>query len=273
MRNLALQLVYHGTDFHGYQNQPGQRTVQAAVETALETVLQTSCPLLCAGRTDAGVHAYAQVVSFQTDHRIPAERLVPALRSFLPADLAVVQAWELPADFNPRASAQGRHYRFLLQDGGPFNPVMREQVWHCPYPVDRRLLQQIWKSLEGTHDFKAFCKSGSYRQHYLSTIYWTRCWEHQGLIVLDILGRSFLYNMVRTLVGTAVDIARGNLPADTLSRAIATGERRLVGLTAPPQGLYLYNVIYPAAYGLHLVLPRIHNWPAPISDPEAGQRL
>lgn len=269
MRNIALQVVYHGTHFHGYQHQPGMRTVQACVEEALETLLKQPCPLLCAGRTDAGVHGYAQVVSFQTGHRIPVERMVLALRSLLPDDLAVVQAWELPAEFNPRASALGRHYRYLLQDGGIFNPVLRNQVWHCPYRVDRGLLRQVWKSLEGQYDFKAFCKTGSYRRHYLSRIYWTRCWEHQGLIVLEILGRSFLYNMVRTLVGTSIDIARGNLPPDTIQQLLGSGDRRRVGLTAPPQGLYLFNVIYPPEYGLSLVLPGIHAWPAPI-DPPGG---
>lgn len=270
MRNLALQVVYHGSHFHGYQIQPGQRTVQECVEIALASLLGSPCPLLCAGRTDAGVHGYAQVVSFQTDHRMPVDRLVPALRSRLPEDLAVIQAWELPAEFNPRASALGRHYRYLLQDGGLFNPLLREGVWHCPYRVDRGLLSRVWKGIEGQHDFKAFCKSGSYRQHYLGAIYWTRCWEHRGLIVLEIFGRSFLYNMVRTLVGTSVDIARGNLPEDALQQALQTGERRRVGQTAPPQGLYLYNVIYPPEYGLELIRPEIHAWPAPIAaEPHA----
>ena len=269
MRNIALQIVYHGTCFHGYQNQPGQRTVQSCVEEALEILLQLPAPLLCAGRTDAGVHAYAQVVSFQTEHRMPVDRFVPALRSLLPEDLAVVQAWELPPEFNPRASALGRHYRYVLQPGGVFNPLIRQQVWHCPYTVDRTLLQQSWKSLEGTHDFRAFCKSGSYRQHFNSTIYWTRCWEHGPLLVLDIMGRSFLYNMVRTLVGTMVDIARGRLAPETLAQALSSGERRLVGLTAPPQGLYLFNVVYPPEYAIQLIQPTIHSWPVPVTAPAA----
>ncbi len=269
MRNIALQLVYQGTHFRGYQVQPGERTVQSCLADALETLLKHQPQLICAGRTDAGVHAYAQLVNFQTEHRLPIERFTPAINHLLPPDVRVVNAWEVSADFNSRFNAQARHYRYILSSAQftlqVTHPMMREQIWHTGYSLDFKLLEQIWTSLQGEHDFRAFCAQGSYRQNYRIPIYWTRCWQHSGLIVLEIMGQSFLYNMVRTLVGTAVDIARGHLEPLRIAQALQTGERKLVGLTAPPQGLYLFNVVYPPEYRIELINQHIHAWPVPIS--------
>ena len=271
MRNIGLQLVYQGSDFHGYQIQPGLRTVQACLEAALKSLLTESVATICAGRTDAGVHAYAQVVNFCTGHSLPVERFAPALNSLLPPDLRIAGAWELDPAFNARFAARARHYRYVI--GKPASPLQRQVIWQCAYDLDLELLKATWLNLQGQHDFRAFCRKGSYRQNFVIPIYWTRCWQHGSLTVLEIMGQSFVYNMVRTLVGTAVDMARGRLAPDTLSQALSRGERKLVGTTAPPQGLTLYNVIYPPACRIQLIQPEIHAWPVPIGPIIQTSRL
>lgn len=270
LRNLAVQLSYQGTDFNGYQIQPGApRTVQAEVQQVLARLLRHPPRLTCAGRTDAGVHAYAQVVSFETDKDFPVDRLAPALNSMLPPDVRAVQAWEVPAEFSARFSALARHYRYILRpQEATTNPHLRNSIWYCRHDLDFEKLRQGWLSLQGQHNFQAFCKSGSYRKDYEISVHWCNAWQWQGFWVLEIIAQSFLYNMVRNLVGTVVDIARGKLPPEQLQQALASGERQLSGSTAPPQGLYLYHVLYPAALGFELLQPQLHSWPVPLADPE-----
>lgn len=252
-RNIVLHISYEGTHFHGYQIQPGQRTVQSCVESALSRLLQQDISVTCAGRTDTGVHALAQVVNFKTNHSFPLAKFVPALRGLLPPDIAVVQAWEKPPEFHARFSALARHYRYWLQPSAPANPFLRSRVWLCPWLLDVNLFQQAWKDLRGKHHFAAFCKSGSYRTNHDINVMWSDCLWQNGLLRCDIMADSFLYNMVRSLIGTTVDIARGRLPADHLQQLLQNPQRQQVGRTAPPEGLYLYNVIYPPTLELHLV--------------------
>lgn len=267
MRRLALHIAYQGTDFCGYNMQPGLRSVQLCLKEALQKLLGHTPTLICAGRTDAGVHAYAQLVHFDTEHSIPYERLAPALNRILPKDILALQAWELPPEFNARFSALHRHYRYVLQVGQPANPMLRHHVWQCPYELNFELFKQAWMSLLGHHHFKAFCASGSYRTQFDISVYWTHAWQYESLWVFEIIGQSFLKNMVRALIGTMSDIARGHLPIDNLQQALQTGDRQFIGTTAPPQGLYLFNVVYPAQYHLDLIQKNIHNWPVPAVDP------
>lgn len=253
LRHLGLHLVYEGTHFQGYQVQPGQRTVQGALEAALEKVLGHVCPTVCAGRTDAGVHARAQFVHFQTPHTFPLERLPLALQRHLPTDVAVLQAHELPFDFHARFSALSRCYRYFIQPQARPLPFNARYCWHYPYDFDVEKLFSLWPQLEGSHNFEAFCKSGSYRTQYQIEIEVARLEKGpNGLLCLEIQAQSFLYNMVRTLVGTVLDIARGRFPAERLQAILGTADRALVGLTAPPQGLFLWDVNYPKHFELDL---------------------
>ena len=271
-RNIAIQIAYQGSKFHGYQIQPEQRTVQLELENALQQILGHKPQTTCAGRTDAGVHAYSQVVNFTTEHTLPVERFKPAINSALPADIHMIQAVEVPLDFSARFSPLARHYRYLIGTQSVQHPHLSGTCWYYQRPLDIELMKKCWESLSGSHDFSAFCKSGSYRKNFVIPIQWTRFWQYKGFLVLEIMGQSFLYNMVRTLVGTVLDIGRGSIPPEHLNRALTSGQRKWVGRTAPPQGLCLFNVVYPPQFGLELINLDLHDWPVPLTAPE-GPRL
>lgn len=269
---VALQVAYDGTHFQGYQVQPNARTVESELKKALGRLLGEVPALICAGRTDAGVHAYSQVVSFQTDSPIPLDRYAQALNRLLPGDVRVLQAFAVPADFSARFHAKARHYRYLL---APLSqaPTLRHSAWQTPFEVPFEPLAEAWHSVRGPHNFKAFCKSGSYRTNFEIDVRWTHCWQHEGYVVLEILAESFLYNMVRSLVGSAVDVARGKYPLSHISRALETQDRHYVRLTAPPQGLYLYHVLYPDL-SASLAVPGVHDWPVPRGDyPDSWEKM
>jgi tRNA pseudouridine38-40 synthase len=252
-RCLGLHVVYDGSHFQGYQVQPGQRTVQAVLEQALQTLLGHPCQTICAGRTDAGVHARAQFIHVYTSSAFPVDKLAAALRRQLPDDLRVLQAYVLPHDFHARFSALSRRYRYILRAESTPEPFAGRYCWHYPYALDLEKLRRVWAVLPGRHNFEAFCKRGSYRTHYEIDIQSARVLvRDRCLIVLEIEAQSFLYNMVRTLVGTSLDIVRGRFPEEHLTRLLTEPQRRATGLTAPPQGLFLWDVRYPERFGLNL---------------------
>lgn len=263
-RYLALQICYQGTHFSGYGSQPGLRTVEGELRQALSRLLGVEPLTICAGRTDAGVHAYAQLVSFSCEHGIPTERIGVALNKILPPDLRALTIWEVSPEFSARHSAMARHYRYLIRPAQWEHPLLREMVWHLSEPLDFELLKRLWLGLQGQHHFRAFCKSGSYRTHFDIHLPWTACWRYQDLIVLEVIGQNFLYNMVRSLVGTVAQIAAGGLPESYLELALSSGERRWIGRTAPPQGLCLFNVLYPPDSGVNMLNPEVHDWPIPL---------
>ncbi len=264
MRHMALQVAYDGTAFSGYQVQPKQRTVEGELKRALRQFTGQELSLICAGRTDAGVHAHAQLAAFHIDCPIPTERFAPALNRMLSGDVRVVQAFEIPADFSARFSARARHYRYLLMPHSQA-PVFRNHAWQLDFELDLDKLAEAWLAVRGLHNFKAFCASGSYRKNFEIDVKWTRCWTHGDYIVLEIMAESFLYNMVRSLVGSAVDIARGRYPLSQLQQALNTQDRSLVRFTAPPQGLYLYHVIYPEL-PVSLIYKGLHDQPVPVGE-------
>ena len=265
-RHLAIQISYQGTHFSGYGSQPNLRTVEGDLRQALARLLGAEPLTICAGRTDAGVHAYAQLVSFSCQHGIPTERIVVALNKILAPDIRAHQVWEVDSDFSARHAAMARHYRYLIRPTvTAHHPLLRESVWHLQEALDFDCLKRVWLSLQGQHHFRAFCKSGSYRTHFDIHLPWTACWRYRDLIVLEVIGQNFLYNMVRSLVGTVAQIAAGGLPEENLALALQSGERRWIGRTAPPQGLCLYNVLYPPESGIEMLRTDLHDWPVPLN--------
>ncbi|MBM3262493.1 MAG: tRNA pseudouridine(38-40) synthase TruA [candidate division Zixibacteria bacterium] len=248
MRTLALTLEYDGTDFLGWQIQASGRTVQAVLETALSILLREKVRTIAAGRTDAGVHALGQVAHFSTASSMSCYRLLRGLSGLLPPDVAVYAAQEIQATFHARYSAIERRYRYrILRRPGA---LQRRYVWQIRYPLDIAPMRRACAVLVGNHDFVSFCQTGSGEENTICDVH-TLIWsEVEDELFLDISANRFLHHMVRTLVGTAVEIGRGRWTPEKMQEILEGKDRCLAGPTAPAAGLCLMRVVYPAKYGI-----------------------
>jgi len=243
MRTIRAVLQYDGTDFHGFQVQPGLPTVQAAVESKLERVLQEPVRIVGAGRTDAGVHATGQVVSFRTGGRIPVEKLAVAMNSMPPYSVVVKRAEEAPDDFHARFHARSRSYQYVLLRGTP-SPFLRRYTTWAPEVrrVDR--MEAGLRYLTGRHDFTSFCAAGAEVEQKVRTVLVARWVERGRLLLLRITADGFLQQMVRTIVGTLLEVERGKREPEEIAAILDGQDRRLAGPTAPAHGLCLTRVTY-----------------------------
>lgn len=244
MRNIRLTLAYDGTEFAGFQVQPGRRTVQGELAAALAKILGEDVKLAGAGRTDAGVHARAQVVSFTTGARIPTDRLPAALNSCLPADICVWKAEEVAAGFHARYSACRKVYRYLICQAPQASPFLRRYSWHLPRPLDVPGMRAAAAELTGRHDFSSFAAAGGAARSHVRTLERLVLAQEEDLILVEAAADGFLYKMVRNLVGTLVEVGRGALTPPEVRRILEAGDRTRAGPTAPPQGLVLWQVHY-----------------------------
>lgn len=250
MRTIKLTLAYDGTGFAGFQVQPNACTVQGEIESALDTISGEKVKVIGAGRTDAGVHARGQVVSFQTTSSIPADRLPAALNSLLPDAIVVWRAEEVTADFHARYGAREKIYRYLIHQGRVPSPFMKNYSWRLSSELNIPAMQQAAAKLVGRHDFSAFCAAGSAAKSKIRTVWRLVVGAEQDLVVVEAAADGFLYKMVRSIVGTLVEVGRGALTPGEVQDILLTGDRSRVGPTAPPQGLILWQVSYgPEAAG------------------------
>ncbi|HEY8394278.1 MAG TPA: tRNA pseudouridine(38-40) synthase TruA [Thermaerobacter sp.] len=243
-RNLRLVLAYDGSEFAGWQRQPGRRTVQAVVEEALARLLGHPVRVVAAGRTDAGVHARAQVVNFRTSRPFPTGRLVPALQGLLPPDVVAVWADEVPPGFHARYSARRKTYVYYLWRAEVPDPLHRRWRWHIRQALDVAAMRDAARRFEGEHDFAAFKASGSPVRRTRRTLYRCQLEERGPLLRVVLEADGFLMHMARGIVGTLVEIGRGRWPPERVDTILATGDRRLTGPTAPAHGLVLWRVDY-----------------------------
>ncbi|MCS7160248.1 MAG: tRNA pseudouridine(38-40) synthase TruA [Gemmatales bacterium] len=244
MRNIKLILSYDGSDFAGWQVQPGRRTVQETLEAAIYAVTQERIRCQVSGRTDAGVHALGQVVNFFTQTELPAERLVRAINAHLPADVVVRHAEDVPQAFDANHDARGKWYRYYIHMGEVRPVYLRRYVWHVTWRLDINRMQTASQPLLGRHDFRSFETEWPNRMSSVRNITYLE-WRQKGpLIWLDIAADGFLYNMVRAIVGTIVNVGRGYWSEERVVEILHARDRRLAGPTAPPQGLFLMQVWY-----------------------------
>jgi tRNA pseudouridine38-40 synthase len=249
MRNFKLVLAYDGTDFHGWQMQPGAATIQDTLAACIGRVTGEKVLPQGSGRTDAGVHALAQVASFAVESPIPAENLVVALNDLLPPSIRVVTAEVVPADFHPRKSARAKTYRYRMLRSAICPPFLARYVWHYPYPLDEPSMSAAAGFVAGEHDFTSFAAVDPERQREALSSnvrnIFSSSWERHGEeFIYTVRGRGFLHHMVRNLVGTFLLVGKGTLSPEDIGRILQAKNRSAAGATAPANGLYLVSVEY-----------------------------
>ena len=246
-RKLALWVAFDGTDFHGWQKQPGMRTVQGVLEESLQRALRHPVDLVGSGRTDAGVHALAHVNSFATTSDFPLDRLQASLQSRLPIDLSIIAVREVRFDFHATQSAVSKLYRYRIHasQSRPLESFSQRYTYHCWVPLDIEAMQQGAAHFVGQHDFTSLAATGTVRESMVRTIF--RCEVHRYLdeIHVDVEGDGFLWKQVRTMVGTLLQIGRGRWRPEDVREIIAARDRSRAGPTMPAHGLCLQWVRYP----------------------------
>ncbi|NBB96457.1 MAG: tRNA pseudouridine(38-40) synthase TruA [Planctomycetes bacterium] len=245
-RNLKLVIAYNGQAYHGWQRQAaGIDTVQERIEAVATRILGHSLTAHGAGRTDAGVHAEGQVASIPTTNtRVPCKGMRRAMNARLPADITVRSVTDVDPDFQASLSSVGKTYRYCIH-AGPQRPAERAgQVWHYGRPLDIERMQEAATRIVGEHDFAGFATSGDARLTTVRTVYRCAVSEDGPLIHITVQGSGFLYNMVRNIVGTLVEIARGHWGPERVDAILAAADRALAGPTAPPEGLSMICVHY-----------------------------
>jgi tRNA pseudouridine38-40 synthase len=256
VRNIRLILSYDGADLAGWQVQPGRTTVQGALASAIGRLSGENVLPQGSGRTDAGVHALAQVASFATDSAIPTENWMKALNDILPPSIRVLEVSEAAPEFHARKSARAKTYRYRIHRGAICPPFLARYVWHYPYPLEESAMVAAAGVVVGEHDFTSFAavdpermavsnvRTTSVRPTNVRTIFsssWTREGEE---LIYTVRGNGFLHHMVRNLVGTFLLVGKGTVSLEDLRRILDARERTAAGPTAPASGLYLVGVEY-----------------------------
>ena len=244
MRRIHLIVEYDGTAYAGWQRQANAMTVQEKLERAILKLTGEEICVSGASRTDAGVHALGQSAHFDTESRIPADKFSFALNTLLPPDIRVTRSEEVPLEFHARFSTKGKRYRYLFHAAPHAGALTRNTHAHVIYPLDAERMQAEAQDLVGTHDFAAFAASGSVVKDTVRTIYRAEVTREGSEIRLVVEGSGFLYNMVRIIAGTLIGVGSGKLEPGAFKRAIASGDRLDLGITAPAHGLTLMEVFY-----------------------------
>ena len=244
MRKIHLIVEYDGTNYAGWQRQSNAMTVQEKLENAVKKLTGETLCVHGASRTDAGVHALGQSAHFETESRIPADKFSFALNTMLPEDIRVVLSEEVDEEFHSRFSTKGKRYRYLFYDAPHAGALNRNTHAHIIYPLDVEKMNREARDLVGTHDFGAFAASGSVVKDTVRTIYKAEVTRNGKEVCLIVEGSGFLYNMVRIIAGTLIYIGTGKLEPGAFKRAIETGNRLDLGITAPAHGLTLMKVFY-----------------------------
>ena len=249
MRNIALYLRYDGTNYHGWQEQKDDVTVQATLSAALSRLCGHHVKTVGCGRTDAGVHAARYCASFKTDARIPADRLPLAVNTLLPPDIAVVNALDAPDSFNAILSCIKKEYTYIIYNSRIRDPFYADRAYFYPVPLKEDVMAEAARYFVGTHDFAAVRSVGTETKTTVRTIYWFDVVRNGSILELRVCADGFLYNMARAMAGTLIYASDGKIQPADIPALLETRDRRLFGPTAPPGGLYLTRIWYDGAVG------------------------
>ncbi len=243
-RRIKIVVAYDGTDFSGWQIQTNGPSIQEHLAEAIEKTCGERSNPVGSGRTDSGVHALAQVAHFDTSSTIPAEKWLGAFHHYLPRSIVVREACDVPMSFDAQRNAIAKLYRYIFNDADWPDPFMRRYAWKVHSRLDESLMRQAAACLVGTHDFRSFETDWPNRRSSVRTISQCSLSRLGDFVHLDIESNGFLYNMVRTIAGTLMEIGRGRWPVERMREILDGGSRSLAGPTAPPQGLFLVRVTY-----------------------------
>ena len=244
MRNIKLIIEYDGKGFNGWQKQPNKLNIQGEIERAIKEVTGEEVELNASGRTDAGVHAISQVANFKTQSNIDINKIPLALNSKLKKSIIIKKAEDVDLNFHARYNAKGKKYRYIINNSLVGSAIYRDLEYNFPIKLDVEKMKHAAKYFEGEHDFKAFRSSGTSNKNSVREIYKVEIKEENERIILEFTGNGFLYNMVRIMVGTLMDVGLGKIKPESIKDIIDSKERTKAGKTAPAQGLYLVEVYY-----------------------------
>lgn len=244
MGRIRMIVEYDGSNYHGYQVQANARTIQAEIENSLLKLTGTRIPVLAASRTDTGVHAAGQVIAFDSCSTIPPEKWRFALNSFLPPDIRIIRSQVVRDDFHPRYDAASKGYSYLIYRQEAGQTFMRKYAWCNREKLNVAEMQKACQFIIGTQNFQSFCAAGSAVKTYERRVEKCILYHRGPFLNMEIAANGFLYNMVRIIMGTLVEVGRGNYPAGRVPEIIAARDRTLAGFTAPAAGLYLLKIEY-----------------------------
>ncbi|NLK63482.1 MAG: tRNA pseudouridine(38-40) synthase TruA [Tissierellia bacterium] len=244
VRNIKLLIAYDGTAYYGWQTQLNKPTIQETIEKALRVVMKQKIDLTGSGRTDRGVHALGQVANFKADTKIHQDKIKIALNANLPSDIRILESVDVHPDFNSRFDAVDKTYMYQIYNDRVQNPFYARYSCFIPQILDIDKMENALKLILGTHDFQGFMAAGSNVKTTVRTVYDARLLKKGSLLKIYIKGDGFLYNMVRIIAGTLIDIGKGLIDISCIDKALTDKDRRVLGQTAAPEGLFLIQVNY-----------------------------
>lgn len=244
MNNYRLILAYDGTPYHGWQMQDNAITIQQCLSEAIERIFGEKCTIYGSSRTDKGVHAEGFCCNFRTEKDRDCEKIAYGLNAVLPESICVLECSKADENFNARFDAKGKQYTYKIWNSRRRNPFMIDKALHHPIHIDEKLLNEQAKDYIGTHDFSAFCAAGATTVSNVRTIFDCSVEREGDLVIFKVKGDGFLYNMVRIMVGTLLDINSGKIEKGSIPEIIESKSRLSAGITAKAHGLYLTEVYY-----------------------------
>ena len=244
MRNIKLTIEYDGKDFNGWQKQPNKLNIQGEIEQAIKQITGEEIDLTASGRTDAGVHAIAQIANFKTQSKLPIEKFAIAINSKIKQSIRIKKAEEVDIDFHSRYNCKRKTYRYVINNSEFGSAIFRKLEYHVPQKLDIKAMEKAIKYFEGEHDFKAFKSTGGNNKSSVRIIYNAHLIQEGQKIIIELTGNGFLYNMVRIISGTLVEVGLGKIKPEEISKIIESKDRQKAGKTLPAHGLYLVQVEY-----------------------------
>lgn len=244
MRNIKLIIEYNGKGFNGWQKQPNKLNIQGEIERAIGELTNEEINLIASGRTDAGVHSFGQTANFYTNSKIPIEKFAIAINSKLKKTIVIKSAEEVDEKFHSRYSVHNKRYRYIINNSEQGTAIYKDLEYHMPVKLNVDKMKEAIKYFEGKHDFSAFKASGTSSKSSVREIYKAEIIDKDEKIYIELTGNGFLYNMVRIIAGTLVDVGLEKIEPEDIPKIIESKKRENAGKTLPPHGLYLMEVNY-----------------------------